>query len=141
MSEAGNSGARARHRAREFLVQALYQWQIAGHGAAELTKQYENTSGYGRADPVYFCSLLAAIVDAAEALTLKLQPYLDRDASQLDPIEKAVLLIGLFELIERRDVPRNVVINEAIELCKRYGAADAHKFVNAVLDKAAKDLR
>jgi transcription antitermination protein NusB len=70
-----------------------------------------------------------------------LQPFFDRPLGQLDPVETAILMIGMFELQQRVDIPYRVVINEAVDLCKRFGATDAHKYVNAVLDRAARELR
>ena len=82
---------------------------------------------------------MSGCIDRHEELAAALQPFLDRPLEQLDPVEAAILMIGMFELQQRLDVPYRVVINEAVDLCKRFGATDAHKYVNAVLDRAARE--
>jgi len=133
--------ARARSLARKLAMQALYQWQMTGQTAAELRNQYAEEEGYGDADAEYFRELLQGVTDGAAVLDGTLAGLIDRPVEQLDPVERAVLLIGLYELGQRLDVPWRVVINEGVELAKRFGATDGHKFVNAVLDRAARSLR
>jgi N utilization substance protein B len=133
--------ARARSLSRKLAMQALYQWQLTGQTAAELRNQYAEEEGYGDADADYFRELLGGVTDGAAALDATLATLVDRPLAQLDPVERAVLLIGLYELGHRLDVPYRVVINEGVELAKRFGATDGHKFVNAVLDRAARTLR
>jgi N utilization substance protein B len=130
-------GVRARRGARELLVKALYQWQIAESSEAQLLDQYAQEQEYSRVDQDYFRELLAAIVNDAEALEAIVAARADRSVAALDAVGRAVLYIALTELRTRPDVPTKVIINEAIELTKRYGALDAYRFVNAVLDKAA----
>jgi len=132
---------RARSLSRKLAMQALYQWQLTGQTAAELRNQYASDEGFGDADAEYFRELIDGITEGAAALDATLGALLDRPVEQLDPVERAVLLIGLYELGQRLDVPYRVVINEGIELAKRFGATDGHKFVNAVLDRAARSLR
>jgi transcription antitermination protein NusB len=132
---------RARHLARELLVKALYQWQIAGHGVAELKSQFSAAADFERADGEYFGELLKTVVGDAPALDALIVRHAVRSIEQLDAVGRAVLLLGLAELKHREDIPTKVVINEAIELTKRYGTTDSHKFVNAVLDKTARELR
>jgi N utilization substance protein B len=134
-------GARARHLARELLVKALYQWQLAGHGVAEITAQFATHDDFPRCDRDFFGQLLAVIVDDAPALDALIARHAARGIDQLDAVGRAVLLIGMAELKFRADVPAKVVINEAVELAKRYGAAESFKFVNAVLDKTSRELR
>jgi N utilization substance protein B len=133
--------ARKRSLSRKLAMQALYQWQMTGQTAAELRNQYATDEGLADADADYFSELLEGVTDAAATLDASLATLIDRPVEQLDPVERAVLLIGLFELGERLDVPYRVVINEGVELAKRFGATDGHKFVNAVLDRAARSLR
>ena len=140
MARAG-SGARARQRARELLVKALYQWQLAGHDASELTEQFSEAPEFARSDQLYFSDLLAIVLDEAPALDREISRYATRGLDQLDAVGHAILLLALAELKHRKDVPERVVINEAIELAKRYGATDSFRFVNAVLDKAAASER
>ncbi len=139
MSKAGSAGRRS--RARELIVQALYQQQLTGHDAVELVKQFKDREEYRRADTDYFNEILPAICAGQAELESKIAELADRPPSQLDPVEMAVLLLGFFELEERQDVPYRVVINESINLAKRFGSVDGHKYVNAVLDKAADKLR
>ena len=141
MAVRADRSSRARSLSRKLAMQALYQWQLAGQSATELTQQFAAEEGYGDADEAYFAGLVVGVTGAATALDERLQALVDRPLAQLDPVERAVLWIGLFELIERPDVPYRVVINEGVELAKRFGATDGHKFVNAVLDRAARELR
>jgi len=138
---AHDRGARARHLARELLVKALYQWQIAGHSVAEMSAQFAALADFARCDRDYFGQLLAVTIDDAAALDALIVRQATRSIEQLDAVGRAVLLLGLAELKFRDDVPTKVVINEAVELAKRYGATDSFKFVNAVLDKMARELR
>ncbi|MDX1500688.1 MAG: transcription antitermination factor NusB [Woeseiaceae bacterium] len=131
----------ARTRARELLLQALYQRQIAGHTAEELLDQFHAQAAYARIDQQYFDAALPAIVAAEAALGARIARYADRPVAQLDPVELAILSIGTFELAERGDVPYRVVIDECINLARRFGASDGHKYINACLDAAARDLR
>jgi N utilization substance protein B len=139
MTKAASSGART--RARELLLQALYQQQIAGHDSAELLRQFREQTAYKRVDQEFFDAALAAIYATQADLEAALDPLIDRPLEQLDPVEKGILLIGVFELLTRPDVPYRVVINEGVNLAKRFGALDGHKYINACLDKAAQDLR
>lgn len=133
--------ARARSLSRKLAMQALYQWQLTGQSCAELRNQYAGEEGLADADGAYFGELLEGVTEAAASLDAQLGTLIDRPVAQLDPVEHAVLLIGLFELTRRLDVPYRVVINEGVDLTKRFGATDGHKFVNAVLDRAARALR
>ncbi len=130
-----------RSRARLLLVQSLYQLQIAGHDKAELLSQFHDRPEYERVDQEYFDEGLAAICDRRESLEEKIGRFTDRPVSQLDPVERAILLLGFYELESRPDVPYKAVINEAVNLARRLGALDGHKYINAVLDKAGKSLR
>jgi N utilization substance protein B len=135
------SGAKARQLARELLVKALYQWQLAGHAVPEIVAQFTTLEEWQRCDREFFEQLLAAIVADVAALDSVIASYAARGIEQLDAVGHAILLLGLAELKFRADVPTKVVINEGVDLAKRYGATDSFKFVNAVLDKAARELR
>lgn len=136
---AQSSGARS--RARELLVQALYQMQIAGHDGRELERQFRERRDYEKVDREYFDASLAAIVNEISELEASAGKLADRPLSQLDPVERGILLLGLHELRSRPEIPYRVVINEAVNLARRFGAADGHKYVNAILDRAAAQLR
>jgi N utilization substance protein B len=133
--------AGSRERARGLLIKALYQWQLAGHSLDELLAQYSALAEYGRIDQAYFEELLSRVLSESEAFDAIIATLADRGVDQLDAVGRAILLLGLAELKFRADVPVKVVINEAIELAKRFGATDSYRFVNAVLDKAARTLR
>ncbi len=126
---------------RELLVKALYQWQLAGHSVAELSAQFGADEDFARCDSDFFGQLLAVTIDDAPALDELIERQATRGLAQLDAVGRAILLLGLAELKFRDDVPSKVVINEAVELAKRYGPADSFKFVNAVLDKTSRELR
>jgi N utilization substance protein B len=134
-------GGRARHLARELLVKALYQWQLAGHSVAELSAQFAAHEDFERSDRDFFGQLLAVTIENVPALDAIIAKQAARGIDQLDAVGRAILLLGLAELKFRDDVPTKVVINEGVELAKRYGAAESYKFVNAVLDKCSRDLR
>ena len=139
MSQSTSSGART--RARELLVQALYQKQIAGHDCAELLAQFHEQAAYERVDQAFFDEALPQICKSQQELEKTIDALIDRPLEQLDPIELSVLLIGVYELQSRIDVPYKVVINEGVNLARRFGAIDGHKYVNACLDAAAQSLR
>lgn len=139
MSDAAPTGART--RARELLLQALYQRQLAGHDCAELLGQFHEQAAYQRVDRSFFDEALATICASEAALVRQIETLIDRPFEQLDPVEVAVLLIGVYELGSRADVPFRVVLNEAVNLAKRFGAVDSHKYVNACLDAAAREFR
>jgi N utilization substance protein B len=130
--------SRARGAARRLLVQALYQWQLARQPAAELVAQFSATPEYARIDHDYFRAAIAAICAEGAALDEELRRHSDIAPERLDPVEHAILALGLWELMARPEVPYRVVINEGIELAKRFGATDGHRYVNAVLDRASR---
>ena len=131
--------ANSRRMARRFLLQAFYQAQLSGAGLEELRDQFTAAPDYGRADAKYFLALLEQIAAAREDLDLAISQYGEIPAAQLDPVEHAILWVALAELRFHPDVPRRVVINEAIELTKSFGAEGGHRYVNALLDRAAAD--
>jgi transcription antitermination protein NusB len=147
MSSSGKSvgkqarGTRARSIARKLAMQALYQWQLTQQTAAEIKKQFLESEDSAGVDREHFEELVSGCIAQHEELAAALKPFIDRPLEQLDPVETAILMIGMFELQQRVDIPYRVVINEAVDLTKRFGATDAHKYVNAVLDRAARELR
>ncbi len=141
MSKAGSKGTGARTRARELLVQALYQKQLAGHPVDELVSQFHEQVAYDRVDQEYFDELLPAICNGQDDLEKKIADLIDRPLKQLDAVEFSILLIGVHELEFRVDIPYRVVINECVNLAKRFGALDGHKYINACLDAAAQSIR
>jgi N utilization substance protein B len=139
MNNATSSGART--RSRELALQALYQKQIAGHDRRELLSQFREQTAYQRVDRVFFEELLSDICNTQDALEEIVAGIIDRPLEQLDPVELGILLIGVYELESRIDIPYRVVINEGVNLAKRFGAMDGHKYINACLDAAAQSLR
>ena len=131
----------ARKKARKFLLQAMYQWHITKTPINELEKQFRTDFDMKKADIEYFHDVLHGIPKYVTELDKYIEPYLERRVDELDPIELSVFRIAVYELTQRVDVPYKVVINEAIELAKLFGATDSHKYVNGVLDKLAQKLR
>lgn len=130
-----------RRRARKLAVQALYQWEMAKASAAEIETQFLEREDLSRVDVNYFRELVAGVISQFNELDKLFQPYLDRAINELTIIERCVLRLATFELAHRLDVPFRVVINEALELTKIFGTIDGFKYVNGVLDQAAKILR
>lgn len=127
----------ARSRARRRALQAIYAWQLAGASVGSLLEQFRSEQDMEVADLEYFEELVVGVVRECASLDAALQAFLDREVAQVDPIERAVLRIAAYELVHRLDVPYRVVINEAIETTKRFGADHGHSYINGVLDKAA----
>jgi len=136
-----SQAARGRSLARRLAMQALYQWQLTAQTAGDIAAQFRESEESAGADLEYFGELLHAVVSQSATLDAAIGEYADRAVEQLDPVEHAILLLGLHELRDRLDVPYRVVINEAVELSKRYGATDGHKYVNALLDRLARQYR
>ena len=141
MSTSETKGPGARTRARELMVQALYQKQIAGHSTAELVAQFREDAAYSRVDQAFFDEIFPEVSNGQAQLEDRIADLIDRPLDQLDPIELSILLIGVYELEARIDIPYRVVINEGVNLAKRFGAAESHKYINACLDGAAQSLR
>jgi len=137
MASPRQKATRARSVARRQLMQALYQWQLSGQPWQDVYQQFASAPEFGQADGEYFREALMQVVNGATALDEDLARHAEIPPVQMDPVEHAILLLGLWELVNRLDVPYRVVINESVELAKRFGATDGHRFVNAVLDRAS----
>ena len=133
--------AHARSRARRYAMQALYQWDLSGTDLPLIRKQFLVNEDFSKADQPYFMELLSELPKQADVVDAAIAGYIDRPIEQLDPVEHAILRIGIYELLTRADIPYRVVINEAVQLAKKFGAEQGHAFVNGVLDKAARKLR
>jgi len=131
----------ARSRARRRALQALYAWQLSGSHMNAVIEQFRHEQDMEVADLDYFEDLLHGVEQHVAELDGSLRPYLDREVAEVDPIERAALRLAAYELKHRLDVPYRVVINEAIEVTKRFGADHGHSYVNGVLDKLAAQLR
>ncbi len=131
----------SRTLARRCVLQALYQWQVSADEPTEVVRQFEQERGLGRADPEYFCELFYQVCDATEELNSVITPHLDRPLEELDPVERGVLWFATQELLHHLEIPYRVVINEAVDQARLFGGEDSYKFVNAVLDKLATQVR
>lgn len=130
----------ARRRARECAVQALYSWAVSGNTAEQVELAFVLDQDMEGVDKPYFRKLFRHTVENIETVDFAITPYIDRAFDELDPIEKAILRLAVYELRFELDVPYKVVINEAIEVAKVFGADDSHKYINGVLDKIAPAL-
>ncbi|MDK2123453.1 transcription antitermination factor NusB [Parachitinimonas caeni] len=146
-SDATDSQAKAPHksarrRAREFAVQGIYQWQLSGDTVTRIETFLRESSPYfHKADEKLFREVFYGAVKQADELQIGFTPCLDRSIEEISPVEKAVLLMGTFELLHKPETPYAVIINECIEIAKTFGGTDGHKFVNGVLDKLALRVR
>lgn len=130
-----------RHHARRLLIQALYQWQISGDDPGDILLQFVDGRDTSKADTEYFRELMRAIPAEVDALDADIAPLLERPVIMVDPVERAILRLACYELRERWEVPVRVVINEAVELAKAYGAEQGHRFINGVVDRLGHDIR
>jgi N utilization substance protein B len=130
-----------RRRSREFALQGMYQWQFTGESAAQILKNLSEMDGFAQADNGFLEAELRGTVAEAESLRAHLEPLADRKWAELSPVERAILLIGAWELVHKPEIPYRVTLNEAIELGKKFGATDGHKYVNGVLDRLAAVVR
>lgn len=130
-----------RRRAREFVLQGLYQHLVGGQDAAAIIVQAESAAGFDKADRALYDRLLNGVLDDMAALQALVAPFADRAWTEISPIERGILLLATCELRDHPETPWRVILNEAIELAKAYGGTDGHKFVNGVLDKLALKLR
>ena len=133
--------ATGRHGSRRLLVQALYQRQLAGHTGAEIVAQFSSQKDFEKVDVEYFRRLLGEILADTAGLDALIAGDADRPVAQLDPVEHAILWLGLTELRAHPEIPVKVVITEAVQLAKEFGATDGHRYINALLDKVAPKLR
>nr|VFK41044.1 MAG: NusB antitermination factor [Candidatus Kentron sp. SD] len=124
-----------RTETRRATLQALYQWQITKQDPKDI--KFPEAWEFLPMDGNYFRELLREIPNCIAQLDTQLAPILDRPMNQINPVERAILWIGAYELIFRPDIPRRVAINEAVELAKTFGAEQSHKYINGVLDKMA----
>ena len=131
----------ARRRAREFVVQGLYQWRVGGADEAAIEAFAPEMEGFAKADREFFVGTLRGVIGQQASLVEQIGTHIDRPFSELSPVEASVLMMGTFEMINHPETPYRVIINEAIELTKAFGGTDGHKYVNGVLDKIAAVVR
>ena len=135
MAESSRSAARFK------ALQALYQWDLSQASGASIIRQFQETQNMHRVDQQFFGDLVRGVSQTVAVLDAQFGEYLDRPVTQLDPIERSVLRMGVWQLQYMPELPYRVVINESVELTKKFGAEQAHKYVNGVLDRVAKALR
>jgi len=138
---AHNTLAAERRKARHYGMQALYQWYMADAPLGDIEAEFRADYDFSHVDLEYFQALLHGVPACVDELDGALAPMLDRKLDDLDPIERTLLRMGMYELMQRIDVPYRVVINEQVALAKKFGATDSYKYVNAVLDNAARQFR
>ncbi|NDU85119.1 MAG: transcription antitermination factor NusB [Ferrovum sp.] len=127
----------ARRRSRELVVQGLYQWQVGGQDCSAIIGHLATQPNFLQADQAFFSRLLEGVMESATTLDDNLRSLLDRPLAQISPVERAILWLAAYELIHFPETPFRVIVNEAIDLAKRYGATDGHKYINGVLDRLA----
>ncbi len=130
-----------RKRARRRALQAIYQWQITHQSADEILRQFREIQDLSQVDQPYFEQLLQCVIKQKDRLIDALEPFLDRPMDQVDVMERVVLMIGAWELLDCPDVPYRVVLDESVDLARRFGSEQGHSYVNAILDKAARKWR
>ncbi len=132
---------RQRKMARRLLVQALYQWQMTGADLQQIESEFMADKDMQEADAAFFRELLHKLPQQLDRVDEVLAPLLDRAIDEVDCVERAVLRLGAYELLERLDVPYKVVLNESVELARRFGSQEGHRYVNGVLDRLASQVR
>lgn len=133
--------SQARTNARKAAVQALYQWQMAGQSLSEIERQFVEDERLKDAQKSYFVELFYGVPKNLAEIDQALSEFIDRPVDAIDPVERAILRIGAYELMHRLDMPYKVVLNEGINLAKFFGADGSHRYVNGILDKVAQQKR
>ena len=133
--------SQARSNARKNVVQALYQWQMTGTSVIEIERQFSESDRLKNVQRSYFSELLRGVPKELAAIDEALKMFADRPVEKIDPVERAILRMSIFELFHRLDIPYRVILNEAVSLSKIYGAQDGYKYINGILDKIARRYR
>lgn len=139
--QAPKGQARARGRARRLAMQAIYQWQMTGDSITGIKLQFVEANDFAKIDRQYFSDLVSGVVSSISEIDPMLEKNMTRSIESVDPVERAILRLAAFECVHRFDIPYRVVLNEAISISKEFCAENSHTFVNAVLDKVAKEVR
>lgn len=138
---ATKSLAKARGKSRRLAMQAIYQWQMTGDSVTDIKQQFFDDNNMSQLDAAYFSEMLSGVASSISELDPLLVKNMTRDIESVDPVERAILRLATYEFVNRLDVPYRVVLNEAVNITKEYCAENSHTFVNAVLDKVAKEIR
>lgn len=133
--------SQARTNARKCAVQALYQWQMTGQNLNVIEQQFMEEQRLKHAQRSYFVEIFHGVPEQLAAIDQVLAEFIDRPIEKIDPVERAVLRVSVYELINRQDMPYRVILNEGINLAKCFGAEGSHKYVNGILDKIAQQKR
>ena len=133
--------AKARGKSRRLAMQAVYQWQMTGDSITDIKQQFFDENNVSKFDADFFSELVSGVASSISELDVLLEKYMPRSAESVDPVERSILRIAAYEFVNRFDVPYRVVLNEAVNITKEYCAENSHAFVNAVLDKVAKEVR
>ncbi len=133
--------AKARGKSRRLAMQAIYQWQMTGDSITDIKQQFFDENNKSKFDAEFFSASVSGVVSSISELDPLLEKYMSRSVESVDPVERAILRLASYEFINRLDVPYRVVLNEAVNIAKEYCAENSHTFVNAVLDKVAKEIR
>jgi N utilization substance protein B len=133
--------SQARTNARKAAVQALYQWQMTGQSIVEIERQFLEEERLKDAQKSYFTELFHGVPGNVDVIDKILSEFVDRPVDMIDPVERAILRIGVYEMVNRLDMPYRVILNESINLAKYFGADGSHKYVNGILDKVAQNKR
>lgn len=136
-----NQSIKGKRKARKLVLQALYQWHMAGSDLPEIEAQFRASNDMSKIDSQYFCRLLHGIPEKLNLIETQFEPFLDRHLHQLNPIELTVLRLSGFELLYCPEIPYRVVLDEAVTLAKAFGSQDGHRYVNGVLNNLAREAR
>lgn len=135
------STAKARGKSRRLAMQAIYQWQMTGDNITDIKQQFFDENNMAKLDSAFFSEMVSGVASSISELDPLLEKYMSRLVESVDPVERAILRLATYEFINRFDVPYRVVLNEAVTITKEFCAENSHTFVNAVLDKVAKEIR
>ncbi len=138
---AQKSVAKARGKSRRLAMQAIYQWQMTGDSIADIKQQFVDENNMAKLDPAFFSEVVSGVASSISELDPLLEKYMTRTVESVDPVERSILRLATYEFINRLDIPYRVVLNEAVNIAKEFCAEKSHTFVNAVLDKVAKEIR
>jgi N utilization substance protein B len=138
---APKSVAKARGKSRRLAMQAIYQWQMTGDNISDIKQQFFDENNMAKLDSAFFSEVVSGVASSISELDPLLEKYMSRTVESVDPVERAILRLASYEFINRLDIPYRVVLNEAVNISKEFCAEKSHTFVNAVLDKVAKEIR
>lgn len=133
--------AKARGRSRRLAMQAIYQWQMTGDNISDIKQQFFDDNNMAKLDSAFFSEMVSGVASSISELDPLLEKYMSRKVESVDPVERSILRLATYEFINRLDVPYRVVLNEAVTITKEFCSEKSHTFVNAVLDKVAKEIR